>query len=164
MRSTHRIIIAFITVAVFSTLVFGCSSKLIRPGTNEDVSGGVKEGLESEGFVCKRSERDASELVCDSPRTYKTTISYFSQSKRLQFMSVFNLLTPCTEIYADIMAFNWNYNVAQASCNGNNISFVSTIILPESGLKSVEIKEFLEWWRDTMNETMKDSKLWDYVE
>jgi hypothetical protein len=156
-------VIMAIILGVLSVGFFGCGGGAIKPGEANDVLATVKAEMESAGMECEYRDNSYDELTCSASDTYKTLIKYYSQSKRLRFMSLFGLAVACDDIYHEVMGYNWGYNVAQASCKDDTISFLSYILVPESGLNGGEVKDFLVWWGGAINDSLKDSGLWDSV-
>ena len=171
----HFTTITFIIVALLFFAMLSCSAKnikdessdvmvSIKPGTPSDVMAAIKTELEALGHVCEYSlENDFGEITCNDDDTYKTLIKYYEISKRIRFMSFFTLATPCDEIYHEVMTYNWEFNVAQASCQDDTIAFLSYTILPDGGINASEIHNFLEWWASSLVTSLKESGLWNTI-
>lgn len=164
-RENHITGLMLLGMLLLALALAGCAGGrgAIRPNNPDDVIQVVKNQLEQAGMTCEYRDNSYDEITCGASNTYKTLIRYYSQSKRLRFMSLFGLSEPCESIYPEVMAYNWGYNVAQASCQEDTIAFLSYVIVPDAGLNGTEIRDFLIWWGGAINDSLKDSGLWNNV-
>jgi len=153
------VLCAIILVFTFTA----CNKTNVKPDLPNNVARSVKTELEPMEFKCQFSEDDTDALFCESNKTYKTLIKYYTQSNRLSFMTVFALKSPCEDIYHEIMAYNWGYTIAQASCKENTVAFLTHSIVPEKGMSGKDIQSFLEWWSGALNDSLRESGLWDAI-
>lgn len=151
-----------ITVLLVLVLV-GCNKAIVKPDLPNNVARNVKAELESLDFKCRFSEDDTEAIFCENDKIFKTLIKYYTPSRRLSFMTVFALSSPCEQNYHEIMSYNWGNTVAQASCKENSVAFVTHTIVPDNGISGVDIQRFLEWWSGALNDSLRESGLWDSI-
>ncbi len=131
--------------------------------TEEQFLLGLEPALELHGFGCELSaEKD--DLYCKHENLLNTHFEYKADESLLVFWASFGLKdgVPCGGPLLDKMnGANWKYNVAQVGCDGDVISFQTTLLVPLNGYSDTEFFAFLKWWSNGIFRIIKETGMVD---
>jgi hypothetical protein len=130
-------------------MLLGCPRPAASPSASAQQNlDTAQNALNAAGYRCKPAPDTKRSIICqqDEPRV-KFVFGFEEMPARMVIAMVFTYPTACDpQRFMKMNLFNNRIDYAHASCDGKNVFYFGSVVIPERGLTAKDVTDYAHWW------------------